>query len=205
VATWTVHSEPKSLNEAINHLEYGKQWEAAVLEEYQSLIKNDTWTVVELPEGRSPISCKWVFHLKFDSDGKIVRFKVRLVGRGFSQVYGIDYLETFAPVAKLTSVRILFAIGSVEDLEIHQIDFITAFLGGELEEEIHMEMPEGFVEYSINGERLVCKLGKAIYGLKQSARIWNRKLFKVLKKLGFRQLASDNCVWINDETGIIGS
>ena len=81
-------------------------------------------------------SCKWVFHLKFDSDGNIVRFKVRLVGRGFSQVYGIDYLETFAPVAKLTSVRILFAIASVEDLEIHQIDFIIAFLGGELEEEI---------------------------------------------------------------------
>ena len=197
------HGEPQSLQAAINHLEYGKQWEAAVLDEYESLLSNDTWTLVELPEGRNAIGCKWVFQIKIDSNGNIIRFKVRLVALGCSQVYGVDYLDTYAPVAKLASVRILFAIAAVEDMEIEQVDFVTAFLGGYLEEEIYMEMPEGFVKYSKRGRKLVCKLRRAIYGLKQSARVWNRKLFKGLKKLGFQQTESDHCVWINDKTGVI--
>ena len=100
-----------------------------------------------------------------------MRFKARLIAQGFTQVYGIDYLETFSPVAKLASLRMLLAIAAVEDLEIHQMDVITAFLVGEIDEEIYMDQPEGFQQ-----KDLVCRLRKSLYGLKQASRIWNQKI-----------------------------
>ena len=100
----------------------------------------------------------------------MVRYKARLVAKGFSQVHGVDFNETFAPVAKFTTIRCILAIGAVMDLEIHQMDVKTAFLNGELEEDIYMEQPEGFVEQG--KEHLVCKLKSSLYGLKQSPRAW---------------------------------
>jgi len=192
--------EPTSIQEAIRHPTRGKQWEKAILDEYNSLIKNRTWELVPRPPNRRIISCKWALKHKRDERGRIVRLKARLVARGFSQIYGTDYLDTYAPVVKLASIRILLAIAAVYGLEIHQMDVVTAFLAGDLEEEIYMEQPEG---YEMDGEDLVCKLLKSLYGLKQASRVWNRKIRRFLKSIGFAQTYSDPCVYVNKDTGVI--
>ncbi len=116
-----------------------------------------------LPKGRKSISCKWVFKIKHGVDGEVERYKARLVARGFTQTFGVDYKEIFAPVAKFVSIRCILALGAIEDMEIHQMDVKTAFLNVDLEEEMYMEQPEGFTQ---EGEHLVCKLCKSLYGLK---------------------------------------
>ena len=156
-----------------------------------------------MPEGRTAISSKWAFKHKRNEVGEITRFKARVVARGFSQIHGLDYWDTFAPVAKLSSLRILLAIAAVEDLEIHQMDVITAFLISKLEEEIYMEQPEGFVKKGVNGKQLVCRLWKSLYGLKQASRVWNRCIHNYLISIGFKRTYADHCVYINHETGII--
>src|SRR5579859_6874026 len=115
---------------------------------------------------------------------RIVRLKARLIVRGFSQIYGIDYLDTYAPVVKLASIRILLAIAAIYDLHIHQMDVVKAFLAGELEEEIYMEQPEGF-EIGDPEEDLVCKLLRSLYSFKQAPRIWNQRIRRFLKSIGF--------------------
>ena len=136
--------EPVTVGEAVSHPTRGKQWEKAIRDEYESLIKNHTWDLVQRPQNRQVVSNKFAFKHKKDEQAIIVRLKARLVARGFSQIYGIDYLDTYAPVVKLASIRILLAIAAIFDLEIHQMDVVTAFLAGDLEEEIYMEQPEGF-------------------------------------------------------------
>jgi hypothetical protein len=118
--------------------------------------------------GRKPISFKWVFKIKQGANGELERYKARLVARGFTQTYGVDYNETFALVAKFTSIRCIFALATLEDMEIHQMDMKIAFLNDEFEEEIYMEQPQGFVHEG--GEHLVCKFHKSLYGLKQFPR-----------------------------------
>src|SRR5579859_8019846 len=116
--------------------------------------------------------------------------------------HGIDYLDTYALVVKLASIRILLAIAAIHGLEIHQMDVVTAFLAGNLEEEIYMEQPEGF-ELGSKEEDLVCRLRKSLYGLKQAPRVWNQKIRSFLKSIGFDQTYSDPCVYINRDTDII--
>jgi hypothetical protein len=193
-------TEPTTYDEAINDPIYGKQWEAATKDEIRSLIENGTFAFVDLPKRRSAISCKWVFKLKLDENGDVVRFKARLVARGFSQVYGVDYLETYAPVAKMTTIRLIFAIAAMEGWHIHQMDVKTAFLLGLLDEEIYMEIPEGFELHNVRGK--VCKLLKSLYGLKQASRVWNRKLHGKLESLGFVRSEADHCLYIHHEMGI---
>ena len=193
--------EPRTYKEAINHPLYGKQWEHETHAEINAIIKNDTWILVPRPRNRNVVTCKWIFKVKRGQNGEIVRLKARLVARGFSQVYGMDYWDTFAPVAKLSSLRLLLAIAAHEDLEIHQMDVVTAFLASDIDEEIYMEQPEGF-EVGEAGE-LVCKLGKGLYGLKQAARLWNRRIRDFLKSMGFTQMQSDHCVYINKDSGVI--
>jgi len=137
--------EPQSYEEAVNHPIYAKEWIMAIKEEYESLIKNGTWELVKLLLGKNLVTCKWVFKTKHDANGNIVRFKARLIARGFSQAYGIDYFETYAPVAKLTTYHVIFALTALEQWEIHGMDVITAYLLGLLDEEIYMVQPEGFV------------------------------------------------------------
>jgi hypothetical protein len=155
--------EPQNIEDALT-CENSKEWECAMQEEYDSLMTNNTWTLVPLPADRKPVSCKWVFKIKQGANGEVERYKARLVARGFTQTYGVDYNETFAPVAKFTSIRCILALAALEDMEIHQMDMKTTFLNGELEEEIYMEKPQGFVHQG--GEHLVCKLHKSLYGLK---------------------------------------
>jgi hypothetical protein len=119
--------------------------------------------LVPLPKDKKPISCKWVFKIKHGVDGEVERYKVRLMARGFTQTFRMDYNETFTPVTKFVSIRCILALPTIEDMEIHQMDVKTAFLNGDLEEEIYMEQLEGFTP---EGEHLVCKLHKSLYGLK---------------------------------------
>jgi hypothetical protein len=136
--------EPQNIEETLT-CENSKEWECAMQEEYDSLMTNNTWTLVPLPVDRKPVSCKWVFKIKQGANGEVERYKARLVARGFTQTYGVDYNETFAPVAKFTSIRCILALVALEDMEIHQMDVKTAILNGELKEEIYMEQPQGFV------------------------------------------------------------
>ncbi len=161
--------EPTTVKEALNGPDK-EQWKRALDNKHSAHVKNNTWTLTNLPEGRKAIDCRWVFKVKYKADGSVERHKACLVAKGCSQKPGLDYEETFSPVARYTSIRSLLAIANQLNLEVHQMDVSTAFLNGELEEEIYMSQPEGYVK---EGEQeLVCKLNKSIYGLKQSSRCW---------------------------------
>jgi hypothetical protein len=170
-----------------------EEWIKAIQAEYQSLIDNGTWELVDLPPGRKPIKTKWVFKIKENADGTVERYKARLVAKGFTQQQGVDYSEVFAPVMRHDSFRIFLAICTKFGLKIRQIDAVTAYLNGEITEEIYMEQPEGFMLAGM--ENKICKLRKGIYGLKQSANVWNKKSSKSLKSLGFTQSKVDPCIY----------
>ncbi|RVW98013.1 Retrovirus-related Pol polyprotein from transposon TNT 1-94 [Vitis vinifera] len=131
---------PTSIHEALKI----PKWKVAVMEEMQALKKNDTWEIVELPKGKYPVGCKWVFTIKYKSYGDIERYKARLVAKGVTQTFGVDYNETFAPVAKLNTIRVLLSLAANLDWSLHQMDVKNAFLNGELDEEVYMDLPLGF-------------------------------------------------------------
>lgn len=151
--------------------------------EIQALKANQTWEIVDLPKGKKAIGSKWVYKIKFKSDGTLERFKARLVAKGYNQKYGIDYEETFSPVIKMPTVRCMLAIAASHKWIIHQLDINNAFLHGDLYEVVYMKMPEGLP----NPRNQVCLLKKSIYGLKQASRQWHAKLATELKGLGFDQ------------------
>ena len=184
--------EPKNITEALDG-QHADQWKEAADSEYDSLIKNHTWDLVEPPEGKNIVGCKWVFKLKHNADGSIDRYKARLVTQGYSQEPGQDYDEIYAPVAKYTSIRSVLAIANQLDLDIHQMDVKTAFLNGSLENEIFMRQPEGYV--SQEHPNFVCKLNKGIYGLKQATRCWNVAIDDYLKSSGYTQSTADPCIY----------
>ena len=138
-------------------------WESAIIEEYNSLLQNNTWTLTQLPPGRNTIQTRWVFKVKAGANGTNPRYKARLVAKGFTQREGIDYTETFSPVVKLNSLRAILSLVAARDLNITQLDIKTAFLYGEINEEIYLTQPEGFIVPERKTE--VCKLNKCIYGL----------------------------------------
>lgn len=164
------------------------QWKEACEKEIEAHKDNSTYELVTLPEGRKPITCKWVFTIK---DGGL--HKARLVARGFSQLKGIDYNETFAPVVRYESIRIMLAVAALKGLQVHQMDVKTAFLNGELEEELYMTQPEGYV--AKGNEDKVLRLKKSLYGLKQAPLVWNDKINGVLAKLGFRRNQAEYCLY----------
>ena len=184
--------EPKTIEEALSGLN-SKQWSKATKEEIDSLSKNETWELVDLPSGKNIVGSKWIFKHKRDANGNINRFKARLVAQGYSQEYGLDYDEVFAPVAKYNSIRTVLAIANELDLEVHQMDVKTAFLNGDLDCEIYMNQPEGFIDPE--RQEMVCKLRKSIYGLKQAARCWNKKIDSFFKESGYTQSNADPCIY----------
>ena len=148
-----------------------EKWLEAMKSEIGSMYDNKVWTLMNILEGRKAVENKWIFKKKTYVDGNVTVYKARLVAKGFRQVHGIDYDETFSPVAMLKSIRILLAVAAYYDYEIWQMDVKTAFLNGNIEEELYMVQPEGFVDPENAGK--VCKLQRSIYGLKQASRSWN--------------------------------
>lgn len=153
------HSEPRTVKQALAH----PDWLAAMQAEYNALLSNNTWTLVELPSNRKAIGCKWVYHIKENYDGFINKYKARLVAKGFHQQYGFDFTETFSPVVKPVTIRIILTLALTYKWNIQQIDINNAFLNGFLNEEIYMLQPPGF---EADNKQLVCRLNKALYGLK---------------------------------------
>lgn len=191
MACAAIYDEPQTYQEAVAD-ENAKEWKNAMKEEMVSLSKHETWTLTSLPPGRQAIGCKWIYKIKRRPDGRIERFKARLCAKGYSQKQGIDYMETFSPVIRYDSIRILLALATINDMEILQFDIKTAFLYGDLTEDIYMKQPEGFQNKDPD---MVCKLRKSLYGLKQSPRCWNKKFCKFLSLFNLQPLESDKCVF----------
>ncbi|KAI0496461.1 hypothetical protein KFK09_022778 [Dendrobium nobile] len=170
---------PTSYNQAIKY----ESWRNAMSAEFLALQKQGTWSLIPPPTNKPILGCKWVFKLKTNSDGQIDRYKARLVAQGFNQEHGINFNETFSPVAKLPTIRILLLLALHRNWPILQFDISNAFLHGDLLEEVFMKQPPGFVDDQ--HPQYVCKLHKAIYGLKQAPRQWYTKLTQSLVQFGF--------------------
>lgn len=187
--------EPRTVAEARRREDWPR-WEAAIHEELETLDGMGTWELVDAPEGANVVGSKWVFRAKRDAAGNIARYKARLVAQGFSQVPGVDYFDTFAPVAKLASIRVVLAMSAQYDLELHQVDVKGAYLNGQLtdDEVIYMRQPPG---YAVPGmESKVCRLLKTLYGLKQSGRRWYQRLVEILvDAMGFSRSEVDQAVF----------
>ncbi|GJS24550.1 retrotransposon protein, putative, ty1-copia subclass [Tanacetum coccineum] len=185
--------EPANYKAALLDPESDK-WLTAMNVEMQSMKDNEVWILVELPPNGKTVGSKWLFKKKTDMDGAVHTYKARLVAKGYTQTPGIDYEETFSPVADIRAIRILIAIAAYYDYEIWQMDVKTAFLNGYLNEEVYMEQPEGFVNPKYPNR--VCKLKRSIYGLKQASRQWNKRFDDEIKKFGFSQNADEPCVYL---------
>ncbi|GJW72537.1 retrotransposon protein, putative, ty1-copia subclass [Tanacetum coccineum] len=170
------------------------KWLSAMNVEMQSMKDNEVWDLVDLPPNGKTVGSKWLFKKKTDMDGAVHTYKAHLVAKGYTQTPGIDYEETFSPVADIRAIRILIAIAAFYDYEIWQIDVKTAFLNGYLSEEVYMEQPEGFV--NLKYPNRVCKLKRSIYGLKQASRQWNKRFDDEIKKFGFTQNHDEPCVYL---------
>ncbi|GJY16763.1 retrotransposon protein, putative, ty1-copia subclass [Tanacetum coccineum] len=185
-------NEPTSYKAAMLDSESNK-WIDAMNAEIQSMMDNMVWVLVDLPPGCKTVGSKWIFKKKTDMDGIVHTYKARLVAKGYTQLYRVDYEETFSPVVDIRAIRILISIAAFYDYEIWKMDVKTAFLNGYLDEDIYMVQPEGFVDP--NHPRKVCKLQRSIYGLKQASRSWNKRFDEEIKRFGFAQNLDEPCVY----------
>ena len=190
-----VDEEPQNYHQAVNSSD-GPQWKEAIKCEIDSILQNHTWELVDLPAGCKPLGYRWIFKKKMKTDGTIDKYKARLVIKGYKQREGLDYFDTYSPVTRITSIRMVLAIAAIRNLEVHQMDVKTAFLNGNLEEEIYMEQPEGFI--AKRQEKKVCKLVKSLYGLKQAPKQWHQKFDHVILDSGFKINECDKCVYVKD-------
>ncbi|KAG8497255.1 hypothetical protein CXB51_008492 [Gossypium anomalum] len=191
-------TEPTTIDEAFS----SKEWTLAAQEEYEALLRNNTWDLVPLPANRRAVGCKWVFKLKRHSDGTIARYKGRLVMKGYLQEAGIGFHETFSPVVKPTTIRVVLALAVKFGWQLRQVDINNAFLNGDLSEEIYMVQPPGF-EHQHGGPNLVYRLKKALYGLKQAPRAWFSKLRDFLLASHFMLAKSDSPLFIKNTNGVL--
>jgi hypothetical protein len=165
--------------------------------ELQALDQNKTWNVIPLPVGLKPIGSKWVYNIKRKADGSIERYKARLVAKGYNQIEGVDYFDTFSPVAKMTTIRVILAIPSIQNWFVQQLDVNNAFLHGVLCEDVYMKIPQGLTGFS---DDKVCKLTKSLYGLKQASRKWYEKLSHFLISHQFTQAPYDPTLFVKKTT-----
>ncbi|CAL1374616.1 unnamed protein product [Linum trigynum] len=194
LASVSDHFEPRTYAQAVKYA----HWRAAMQREIDALVAQGTWTLEFLPPGKRAIDCKWVYKIKFLPDGTIERYKARLVAKGFTQLEGIDFHDTFAPVAKLVTVRVLLAVAAKQGWPLHQLDVNNAFLHGDLDEEVYMKIPQGF---SRNGDHRVCRLRKSLYGLRQASRNWYTKFTEALLEFGFRVSKADPSLFLYSRHG----
>jgi hypothetical protein len=178
--------EPATFEEA----KRDQHWVKAMREEMASIEQNNTWKLVDMPRGHKAIGLKWVFKIKRDEASRIVKHKARLVAKGYVQQQGIDFDEVFAPVARMESIRMLLAVAAQKGWYVHHMDVKSAFLNGELREEVYVQQPPGFVAAGHEGK--VLKLIKALYGLRQAPRAWNVKLDNSLQNMGFTRCAGEH-------------
>ena len=197
--TFNLEEEPSTLQEALSSID-ADLWQEAINDEMESLESNNTWHLVDLPPGCKTIGCKWILKKKLKPDGTIEKYKARLVAKGYRQRENVDFFDTYSPITRITSIRVLIALASIHNLIVHQMDVKTAFLNGELEEEIYMDQPEGFI---VQGqENKVCKLDKSLYGLKQAPKQWHEKFDSLVISNGFKINESDKCIYYKFENDI---
>jgi len=193
------------------------EWQKAIKREFHSHLKNNTWKIVDCPLNKNIIECRMILNNKYKPDGSIERRKAQLVAKGYSQRPGVDFRETFAPVTRMSSIRMISALAVQHRMEVHQLDITTVYLNGIIDEEIYMEIPEflkkllpeiiencensslqavarGMLRDLKSGDK-VCLLNKALYGLKQAGRQWHQKLRQELQKLGLQPINGDSCVY----------
>ena len=184
------HFEPTTLNQAqkIPH------WRKAMSEEYDALLSNHTWNLVPPHHSQNIIGCKWIFKIKKNSDGTVSRYKARLVAKGFHQRPGIDFTDTFSPVVKPRTIRVILSIAVSYGWDLRQLDVNNAFLQGTLTDDVYMQQPPGFQHSQYPNH--VCKLRKAIYGLRQAPRAWYNELRHFLLLQGFMNSKSDSSLFI---------
>jgi len=179
-----------------------REWRQAMQAEFEAIEKNQTWELTELPPGHKPIGLKWVYKVKRDNEGKILKYKARLVAKGYVQRQGVDFDEVFAPVARLDTVRLILALAAHQGWQVHHLDVKSAFLNGDLKEEVYVAQPEGFIIK--NQEDKVYRLSKALYGLRQAPRAWNLCLDNCLKNLGFSRCTQEQAVYTrSNEDGVL--
>ena len=167
-------------------------------EELNTLKRMDTWDLVDRPRDAKVVKNRWVLTRKVN-DGQ-TRYKARLVAKGFTQRYGIDYHDTFSPVIGMTSIRLLLSYATVHNWHIHHVDVKNAYINSPLQEEIYMQQPYMF---ETNHDKLVCKLKKSLYGLKQAAKCWNKRLLDILGQLELKKLKCEACIVINQKRNFI--
>jgi hypothetical protein len=193
-----MEGDPTSYEEAMRS-DQALKWLQAMRDEMDSMSSNGVWDLEPIPKGAKIVGCKWVYKTKCDSQGNVERYKARLVAKGFTQREGIDYNETFSPVSCKDSFRIIMALVAHFDLELHQMDVKTAFLNGDLEENVYMAQPKGFI---VEGKgRMGCRLKKLIYGLKQASRQWYLKFDNTIRKFRFKENVEDNYVYAKFKNG----
>lgn len=192
--------------DAFNHPTEAPHWTQGIVDKLESIDENDVWELYDLKDQLKPvINCRWVFKKKIDAKGVVKRHKVRLVARGFTQRKGVNFNETFAPVAKFTSLRLLFALASDRNWHVHQMDAKTAFLCADIDQDdIFVQIPEGFELLGSNKipsdmQKPVLRLKKGLYGLRQAPRLWYKKLTGHLREMGFRRSDLDHSVWAKDD------
>ena len=190
-------SLPNTFQQPLSH----PGWCSAMIEEMDALNGNDTWNLVHLPTVKKSIGCRWVFVVKVNPDGSVARLKARLVAKGYAQTYGVDYFDTFSPVAKMTSIRLFISLSTTHNWDLHQLDMKNVFLHGDLQEEVYMEQPPGFVAQGEIG--MVCRLRKSLYGLKQSLRAWFGKFSQAIEKFGLQKSKSDHSVFYRNSSSSI--
>lgn len=176
-----------------------KQWKEAMQLEFDALKRNNAWILVERPRSKNVVGYRWVLKTKYNADGSVERKKARLVAKGYTQRPGVDFRETFAPVARQSSVRILAALAAELGLTLYQLDVVMAYINGDLDEVIFMEQPEEFIEKG--KEDQVCLLKKSIYELKQSERQWFKKLDQALQSFGLTPLETEKCFYVMKNQG----
>lgn len=193
-------STPTSFDEAVNGRE-SRKWKLAIEDQLRSLEANHTWEVIDKPKHANVISNKWVFKAETLPNGQIDKKKARLCARGFTQEYGVNYFETFAPVVRMESLRILLALATTQDWEIHQMDVVSAYLSRDLEDEAYMEIPKGLDLDLPLGK--VLKLNKGMPDLKQSGRVWNKKITDFFEEHGLKSLPADHSVFANENRTLV--
>ncbi|CAI5726248.1 unnamed protein product [Peronospora farinosa] len=174
-----------------------KKWVKAMSAELKAHSENGSWSLVPKIKNVRTIGCRWVFAKKRNEHGQVVRYKARLVAKGFKQKFGVDFFETYSPVANMNSIRLVLAVVVAKGYVTEQMDADTAFLNSDLKEEVYMEVPNGIK----NAEKIMCKLDKAIYGLKQAASAWSKTIHAVFLKIGFKISGADQCVYVKVNNG----